>query len=63
MPELLFRHLDYYEKAHLDDSAEISRSIEDGCFLEELNNFKQASFDFVENLALMKKNFTTLLTR
>lgn len=63
LPDLLFRHLECYEKAHLDESAESSRSIEDGNFLEELNNFKQASFEFVDSLTTIKKNFTTLLTR
>lgn len=63
LPELLFKQLEYYEKAHLDESTEISKTIEDGNFLEELSNFKQASFEFVKDLAKMKKNFTTLLTR
>lgn len=47
LPDLLLKHLEYYEKAHLDESAETTRSIEDSIFLEELGNFKQASFDFV----------------
>ncbi len=33
LPELLLRHLECYEKAHLDESGESSRSIEDGNFL------------------------------
>jgi hypothetical protein len=63
LPELLLNHLDFYKKAHEDDSTEVSRSLKDGNFQDDIENFKVASFEFVELLTKLKQNFTTILSR
>jgi hypothetical protein len=55
--------LDAYQKAHLDDQAEITRSLEEGDFHAELEYFKETSNKFVDQLSVLKKNFTMLLNR